>query len=230
METHRRIFILLCLGAACLARGEDAPCNDGQMQLGRELAAGVPEKRVDEVRAGCRKLGFSEKDTKELINILQTARQESLPAECLLLRIEEGLSKRVPVAVLKSAVEKRLELLRRADALVMSVRGRRGGQHQHLVSHICIAMESGLPEEVLSNVFSRNPQFRYGRMIHVVEAGEALQLEGLAPAEVQQVMNECLARNLTRPEVFRAADFITAQHRKGRAFAEIHQALWNPAD
>jgi hypothetical protein len=93
-----------------------------------------------------------------------------------------------------------------------------------------MALESGLPAEVLQNIFSRPGGLRYGRMAHVVEAGEVLHLAGLRPSDVQQVMNDCLDRNLDGAATLRVVDVILSGRREGKSFESIYAALWIPKD
>ena len=93
-----------------------------------------------------------------------------------------------------------------------------------------MALESGLPEAVLQEIFVRGGGRRYGRLSHVLEAAETLQLAGLDPKDTQHVMNDCLDRELNRMEILRAVDYILAEYRKGRDFQVIHDRLWVQPD
>ena len=92
-----------------------------------------------------------------------------------------------------------------------------------------MAMESGLPPEVLQEMFSRPARFRYGRMIHIVDAGESLLLAGLAVRQVQQIMDECIDRDLTGTEVERVVNVFQDGVREGKDFETLHASLWIPS-
>jgi len=187
-------------------------------------------ERVDRAIKACRANGLSVVEAENLLCSVYAAHEEELPTDCVFLKIEEGLAKRIAWQDVHVAADKRLGCMRKADALVMSVRQSRGGQHQHLVMHTCMALECGLPEEVLQDVFNRPARFRYGRMIHVVEAGESLQLAGLEPEQTQHIMNDCLDRDLTCGEVMRVVAVFQNGLREGKDFDTIHATLWITSD
>lgn len=228
---YRTIVVgLLFFGAVWTAEAEPI-CEDGIALREKKYALGFSAERVEQVLSQCRENGFSEEDTEALFRPVYAAHDESLPTELVLFKIEEGLAKKVDAGRLSSAVQSRLGFLRQANQLVSGVRGRYGsGGRQRIIIRTCMALESGLPTEVLQDVFGRQGGFRYGRMHHVIEAGEILHLAGLAPANIKQVMNECLERDLTGPEIQRIVDVILAGCKKGQSFERIHAALWVPED
>ncbi len=220
--------LLLC--GMVLANHNINPSKDWKALREKNIKQGLDAERVDSALSQCRKKGMTVHEADAFLCPVYTAGSESLPPECVFIKIEEGLAKQVDPARVTVAAEARLDCIRRASRIVQSAHSGRGGEHSHLVQHTCMALESGLPEEVLEELFNRPESFRYGRMIHVVEAGETLQLAGLSWQDVQHVMNDCLDRDLNRMEIFRAIDFILAEHRKGRDFTAIHAELWIRAD
>ncbi len=196
----------------------------------KSLKMGLDAERVEQALGQCRKNGLRVQECEALLKPVYTAQTEALPTECVFIRIEEGLAKKVDAPRIVKAAETRLSCLRLADRMIVAARPERGGEHRHMVMHTCMALESGLPEEVLQNIFNRPGGFRYGRMIQVIEAGETLQLTGLAPQDIQHVMTDFLDRDLSRGEVLRAVDYILAEKAKGRDFQSIHAELWVQAD
>lgn len=223
---HRVVAIGLLVCSAAVAGHEQNPSKDWNRLREKNLQLGLPVERVDQTLGACRKSGLPVENADALLCSVYTAQAEGLPTECVFLKIEEGLAKRIAWTDVQAAAGNRLDCLRRADQLVMSGRQERGGQHQHLVMHTCVALESGLPEEVIQSVFSRPGGFRYGRVIHVIEAGETLQLSGLAPKDTLHIMHDCLDRNLNGIEVSRVVDVVLAGHRAGKDFETIHAGLW----
>jgi hypothetical protein len=226
-----RIFLLgLLLGGVAVAGHNVNPSKDWNGLREKNIKLGFTVERVDQTLAECRKNGLSVGATDALLCSVYTAHAESLPTDYVFLKIEEGLAKHADVAKVAVAADARLVCMRKADALILTVRESRGGEHQHLVMHSCVVLESGLPEEVLLNIFNRPGGFRYGRMIHAVEAAETLQLDGLAPEHIEHLMMDCLDRDLNRIEVFRAVDFVVVEHRAGKDFDTIHDELWVVSD
>ncbi len=187
---------------------------------------GLNGERVDQALGRCRKNGMTQQESAALLYPVSTARSESLPVENILNKIEEGLAKRIDAAQLAAAVKIRLNNLRRAAQLIPPERASGGGGHQRLIIQVCMALESGLPDEVLKELFERSGGFRYGRVICVIEMGETLQLAGLNPQNTKQIMADCLDRQLNRSEMVRVVDYLLTEHRKGRDFKAIHEGLW----
>lgn len=222
------IGLLFC--GIVVANPAEQPSKDWKQLRARNLSVGLVEERVDWTLGACRKNGMTLEETGELFSPIYAAQAESLPAECVFLKIEEGLVKGVPWKSVRAAGEQRVESLRMADQMIMKARTHRGGQHAHLVSHTCLAMESGLSAEALSTLFSRPGRFRYGRLIHTIEAGESLKLAGLSNEHTLLIMNECLDRDLTCAEIFRVVDVFKSGLRNGSDFEALHATLWTPAD
>lgn len=216
--------LLLC-GAAWANHAGNPSASWNELRE-KNLKLGFPVDRVDRTLAGCRASELSVGQAEDLLCPVYAAHAEGLPTDCVFLKIEEGLAKRISWEEVRNAADRRLECLRKADELVMSVRQGRGGQRRHLVMRTCMAVESGLPVAVLEDVFARQGGFRYGRLVHVIEAAESLQLAGLAAEHTRHIMHDCLDRDLTGDEVFRAVDVLQSGLRSGKDFKTIHDALW----
>ncbi len=213
---------LLCCAAA--VGGGQGRAWDAVREGG--VGLGIETGRIDRLLDSCRQGGWTVEQAEGVLAPLRAAFGEQLPVEGVLLRIEEGLAKRVAWDEVRAAAQLRLEGLRKADALVMAVRTTRGSQHGHLVMHTCLAMESGISAEAFARLFGRPGGFRYGRLIHAIEAGETLSLEGMSEAQVLQIMEDCLDRGLTGLEVERMVEAIREGMRAGKDFETIHAALW----
>jgi hypothetical protein len=223
---HSAVAAGLLIGAAAWAGPGNQPSGDWDALRNKNLSCGFAAEQVDKTLSTCRKRGLSVSEADALLCPVYAAEAEELPAACVFLKIEEGLAKGVPADQVRATAEQRLDYLRRADELVQAVRQRRVAQHEHLVTHTCMALESGLPETVLQNVFNRPGGFRYGRLIHVIEAGEALQLAGLAPGHIQHIMIDCLDRNLNGAEARRVVEIFQTGLKAGKPFDVLHDSLW----
>lgn len=223
---HRTVALVLLFCGTVPAGQVERPSQDWKQLRGKNLELGFANERIDRAIAECRKAGLTVAEAEDLFCPVYTAQDEHLPTECLFLKIEEGLAKGVDWKDVHKAADRRLACLRKADGIIMAVRSNRGGQHQHLVMHVCMAMESGLSADVFKKLFSRPGGFRYGRLIHVVEAGESLKLEGLTDDQVLHIMNDCLDRDLTGAEVGRVVDVFHDALKQGKDYGTIHATLW----
>jgi len=174
--------------------------------------------------------GFTPADGSEVLGPALQAAQEGLPAEAVLSKVDEGVLKGVPTADLLQAAEKRLGALRQARGLLQES-GFPDGEEQGrgLLVATALALESGVPEPTLTSALDRGKGTPPGQMKAVVEAGEALYLEGLAPEAVQALMADCLDRQLRRPEMLRVVRFARDQHGRGLDGTSIRATLWGGA-
>jgi len=222
------IGLLLC-GAPWTSPAESVP-EDWKALRQKVIALGLTEDRVDHVLTQCHQNGMSVSDTETLFRPVYTAYEELLSADYVFLKIQEGLAKQVDATRVTAAAASRLDYLRQAKQLVSSDGQQHSGGHQHLTMRTCMALESGLPSEVLQNILKRPGRFRYGRMVHVIDAGETLHLAGLPPSNIQQIMNDCLDRDLNGPEILRVIEMVVQGHREEKSFESINATLWIPAN
>ncbi|MEN8254690.1 MAG: hypothetical protein ABFR33_04390 [Verrucomicrobiota bacterium] len=231
-KTLYRILIasLLLCGVAG-ARQDCVPSCSWKTLDGQKQHLGLSEERVGAMLEQCRRSGLSAEEADALLAPVYAARDEALPVGTVFAKIEEGLAKKVAVDRVVAAAELRLDYLHRAARLVAVLgRGEEHGGDRRLVARTAMALESGLPEEVLQEIFSRHSGHRYGRLVHVLEAGETLQLAGLDSKHTQQVMMDCLDRDLNRMEIRRVVDYVLAEKQKGRDFQAIRDDLWVPSE
>lgn len=231
MTMYRMIIVgLLFCGAAGAMQEDAAPCTWKTLE-GQKHRLGLSGERLGTILEQCRRSGLSAKDADALLAPVYAAQNEALPAEAVFIKVEEGLAKKVAVDRVTTAAEVRLGYLRRASQLVaVQSRAEGHGGGQRLVVRTAMALESGLPEEVLQEVFKQYGRRRYGRLGHVLEAAETLQLAGLDVRDTKQIMTDFLDRDLNRMEILRAVDYVIAERRKGRDFKAIHADLWIRSD
>lgn len=185
---------------------------------------------AERITALSRKNRLNDASITQLLRPVQSAHEESLPAENIVLKIEEGLAKKVDPSHIARAAESRLEYLRLANGLVRSVRTGHGGGLSRLTGRIALVLESGLPSSVVENTL-RNPGKRgSGRIIRVIDAGATLHQAGLNAEQTQQFMNDCIDRDLNSSEIARSLDFVLNGHSSGVDFQTIHQQLWGQQD
>ena len=204
-------------------------CCTWRMLEKRQAEFGLSETRIAAMLAQCRESGLSADEAETLLEPVLEANQDKLPAECVFTKVKEGLAKQISVEHIVAVARKRLECLRRARKLLAvdsPGRGARMSEPPGLVAQVGLLLEEGFPESALEELLRHHGNRCYGRLLHVLEAGEALQLAGIAVKDAQQFMDECLKRHATRPEIRRAVEYILLESRKGRPFEAIHAGLW----
>jgi hypothetical protein len=174
--------------------------------------------------------GFAPAQGNEILEPARKAAREALPAGAVLSKLDEGAAKGVPADELRHAAEKRLEALRQARPLLAG-HGFPAGKDQGggLLVATALALESGMTAPALDAALARGRGTPPGRMKAVVEAGEALHLDGLPPETVGMLMADCVDRQLRRPEVLRVVRFAREQHSRGLDGTAIRASLWGGA-
>lgn len=158
---------------------------------------------------------------------LKEARDGGYATEFLQQRVDEGKAKGVDTAGLAVAVQERWQLLREARRMVEAagfpVAARMA---RELEVSIALALESGLSAQALERVVGKTGGNYTGRVQAAVEAGETMHLAGLDDETVLGIMEDCIDRNLRRPEVIRVTHHVLQQIRAGQAGPEIRRGLW----
>ncbi len=189
--------------------------------------AGVPARRVEATVARMEALGLTPDQGRHLLAPVFRAARQGLPPKFLFAKVDEGLIKGADPDAILRAVERRAAVLRRAVDLLESrqipVPPAGSGR---LVGAVAMALESGLPEEVVGPVLDRGREAGPGRLAAVIEAGEAMFLAGVEPETVRGLMEDCLDRRLRRPEILRVVRFVRERRAQGMEGPAIRELLW----
>jgi hypothetical protein len=190
--------------------------------------SGLGSAEVQETIRRCQSQGISLRDAHMMLTSACTASRAGLPPEPALMKIQEGLAKGVPPQTIVSAVEQRVEYLGRAREIAESLEGQLTGDD--VIVSSALAMESGLEEEVVRAVLGVGRGKHPAELRAIIEAGEALHLEGFAAEDTESILTDCLNRNLRRLEIRRAVRYALQQRARGMSPHAIQQSLWgNPA-
>ena len=195
--------------------------------LDEATKAGIPAARIESTVARLDASGIGPEEGRQILEPVLLAAEDGLPPGLLLSKIDEGVLKGALPDQISRAVEGRLATMRRARDL-LGARGYplppdRGGG---LLAATALALESGVPEAAIEATLEQGKNSRPGQVKAVIEAGEALYLEGIDPGTVQTLMLDCLVRNLRRPEIMRVVRFAQEAHRQGMEGAALRGALW----
>lgn len=230
--------ILACAPAWALggrAVTEPVPLGDAARKawgpvLEEGAREGIPAGPLEHAVAHLAQAGFTPETARtSLQTALETARS-GLPAEPVLAKIAEGSLKGASADDLVQAGRARLEALVRArDLLAHSGHPDGADRGRGLLIATALALESGIPPAPLGVALARGAGLPPGQVMAVVEAGEALHLEGLDAQTVKELMVDCLDRNLRRPEILRVVSFAREQHRLGLNGPAVRAALWGGA-
>jgi hypothetical protein len=229
-STLYRALAIIGFVTLCQAGGhaqEMAPA-DWSALLRYCSGAGLGSSDVEEIVRRCQSQGVSLREAHMMLASACTASRAGLPPEPALIKIEEGLAKRVPAETIVSAVERRVMYLLRAREVAESSEGKLSSDD--VIVSAALAMESGLEEQVVQAVFAAGRGKRPAEIRAAIEAGEALHLEGFAAEDVEPLLTDCLNRNLRRLEIRRMVRYALQQRARGMAPHAIRQSLWgNPA-
>jgi hypothetical protein len=228
-STLHQALVVVGIVALCWAgaHAQDMPPADWAALLWYCNEADLGSSDVEQIAERCRSQGISPTEAHMMLAPACAASREGLPIDPALVKIEEGLAKRVPPQMIASAVERRVTYLLRAREIAQSSVGKPIGDD--LIVSAGSAMESGLPEDVVRAVFAAGRGKRPAEIKTALEAGEALHLDGFAAEDVEPILVDCLNRNLRRLEIRRVVRYALQQRSRGMAPHAIRQSLWgNP--
>ncbi len=238
MDSTMRSFLIVCLSmlalapsAGALGSRDRAPALTGEARQGWSKLldegeeAGIPRDRLEIAAARLDGSGLTPDEAQPAFLVAYEAARSGLPAGGVLLKIEEGALKRVDGATLAQAAEARFQVLRQARDLLGEA-GHGTSPAGGLGMATALALESGLPASALRPALERGADKPAGQVKAVVEAGEALHLEGLDPETVAALMVDALERNLRRPELLRVVRYAAERRRDGMDGMAIRQSLW----
>ncbi len=198
------------------------------------LALVLPHETVmaGEPRQILREFQVTGDDAARIISIFSLIDSERLPSSPFIRRLREGLVKRADPVEIAAALEHRLEMYIEARRILQRAddgRRRRSAVPQGL-GVLASALESGIPAQIFEDLFPEGWGVMSHRVAAIVEAGETLHLAGVELADVSIFMSDCIKRNLSRTETFRAARFWLRLHREDKDGNEIRRLLWRSAD
>ncbi|MBI5445706.1 MAG: hypothetical protein HY900_31380 [Deltaproteobacteria bacterium] len=189
--------------------------------------AGIDRDRLDRIVSQFQRLGVTPEQGREILQPALEAARSGLPSRTVLNRINEGLLKRVPPEAIAAASRKRLESLRSARRLLLSTWGPATfKQAKPFIASLGLALESGLPPQVVTDVLTRGRGKNPAEVKSVIEAGEALQVAGFDPEVLLALLRDCLDRDLHHADVLKVVRFAVERKRQGQDDRSIREALW----
>ncbi len=184
-------------------------------------------RTVKQIIVQGRERGWSDTTLSQLIGAAVDTARRSLPPHLILEKVEEGLAKHVGSDALISAIHKRADLMITAQEMLNRCESIPGHGADMLIPSLTKAIESGVPDSSLQQLFSSKEHLRPGRLRGAIEGGELLHLAGLSAEQVSTFMKDCLSRDLRRSEVIRAIRFVESQNQQGMTFENIRRSLWH---
>jgi hypothetical protein len=197
--------------------------------VGEGVRAGLERLRLKKTTDRLARAGISPETGRLILVPAFDAARQGLPWESVLAKVDEGLLKKVGPEALSAAARSRADSLAKAQGLVVGVFGKVPSREiQALVAASALALESGVTEAALVDVFVRGKGKPMARVRAVVEAGEALHLAGVESDAVEALMDDCLVKNLRRQEILHVVRFAVTKKRQGMTGMAIRQAVWEP--
>jgi hypothetical protein len=191
------------------------------------VSSGLSARAVHRFLERCREHRMSVDDGAEIVRPLQAGVREGLPAEALLEKAQEGVTKGMSAAVVAAAVERRRVCLAEAQALAAhSVPAESAGRSGEVVSALGLAIESGLAPEAAAALLAHAGGRSAKQLVWVAEAGEALVLSGFSAEDVGALMIDYLQRDLGRSETLRAVRYACDQRHEGAQLRDVRRGLW----
>ncbi len=185
------------------------------------VQAGLDPARASAAVGLCVKAGLTPAAAEPVLAPVYDAARGKLPADLVLDKVEEGFAKQAAPEQVAAAAGQRRDCLRQASDLVA-----RYGTSSDLVAPAALALESGMPAGLLDGVLAQGRQRAPEQVTAVIAAGETLNMNGFAPEAAGALMQDCLQRNLRRPDILRATRFAVQQRRRGMTDGQVRNTLW----
>ena len=224
-----RMALLGQLGLSLIAGAAPAPSDTRPSweALAKRCPPGVETSRWQALVSRLEANGFTVSGAAECLQVVDEAARLDLPVAAVVMRIEEGATKRANAGAVRDAGQQRVASLQLAALLLKETGyGCRNDTHDQLMQSVAAAHEGGVSSNTLQATLACGHGGQSERMRAVLLAGETMCLAGVSELVLGQIMLDCAVRGLRRMEVMRACRFVIEQHQAGVEGAEIRRQLW----
>ena len=174
------MFLLLCLLVPFFifspASAEDA--TDVTAAVKRARDSGVPENILSQMLAFGYKYNLKAVEMANFVNITREAKEESLPIDPLVSKIEEGLGKRIHAGIIERVLRQQLSQYRFARRIVHKAMNRWSIPTQSLESgelvRLSKTLSMGISRQEMEGFFARAPQAPIAEIVNALELMAAL--------------------------------------------------------
>ena len=223
-----KLLIALCLWSALIAPGPThggaAPNLDDAATQAREL--NVSDTTINRVMDAVNSKFLLPSDGAELLDMVNAAAREHLPANWLAEKIDEGLTKHVPAQRIKTALSAKIDDFRFARSLIQEKYPENAGHPAPSPDDIYALAETlsmGLDRETLASFWRSSPSAPIHHLLIATENLALLNQTGYDPDLTLKVLTAGIEARAFNPTWRYYPRAVAAARQKGISDQEIYQ-------
>ncbi len=189
--------------------------------------AGLREAQLGHLLSKMAASGMKPSDAQEILEPIFQDGKAGLNSRHVLLRLDEGLLKKVPVETLKKLTRQRHVALGEARSILARYGYSSTAEtYPALLDATAFAIESGFSTASLNTVLEAGKDRKPRQITEVLELGETLYYAGFDPEMLLSLMERCLVKNLDVQQMERVTDHVREAIMKGENHRIIIDTLW----
>ena len=211
--------LFLCVST--MAQGE----TDITLAVERAKDAGVPEEVVSRILVLGYKHGVEASEMIGFIHIMRQAREENLPVDLLVSKIEEGFAKSVHPQIIKRVLQQESSRYRFTRRILYESINRWDMPIENLEDRELVRLSKtlsmGISEQEIERFFARAPKAPIVELVNAVELMAALKQSGLAPDISEEIVFTGLQNQFFSKTPWNLTLMVSAAKRKKISDKEI---------
>jgi hypothetical protein len=224
------LFLLLCLLASffifSLASAEDATDVTAAVKQARD--SGVPENILSQMLAFGYKYNLTAVEMANFVSITSEAKEENLPVEPLVSKMEEGLGKRIHAGIIERVLRQQLSQYRFARRVAHKTMNRWSVPPQSLESRELVRLSKtlsmGISRQEMEGFFARAPQAPFAEIVNALELMAALKQSHLQTEMSEQIVFTGLKKGFFSKTAWNLSLMVSAAKSKKVADEKIKAA------
>jgi uncharacterized membrane protein YgcG len=187
------LFSLACLFFhACLCVSAWAQDKaDINLEVKQARDSGVPEDTLNRILVLGYKQNIEVREMAAFIRIIKQAREEKLPTDLLVNKIEEGFAKGIQPEVIKRVIQQELSRYRFARRILYESMNRWGMPTEDLdieeLARLSKTLSMGISEQEMEKFFASVPQAPVVELVNAVELMASFKQSGLSPGTSEEI-------------------------------------------
>ena len=187
------LFSLLFLGPFLIFSTVSAQDKtDVTVAVKQARDAGVPENVLSQMLAFGYKYDLKATEMANFINITRKAKEENLPIEPLVSKIEEGLAKRVQARIIERVLRQQLSHYRFSRTLAYKAMNRWGVPTQNLkpgeLARLSKTLSMGISRQEMEGFFAHAPEAPIAEIVDALELMAALKQSRLQTKMSEEIV------------------------------------------
>ncbi len=197
-----RICMVLCasLSMCALADNRETSPSDWQTITVKLKMNELNAERIEKLRIQCEAGRLGNDDILKMFDLVLVRGRTKMDVCLMLEKVEEGLTKGVPVNLISVAIKGRQRALVTARRM-LSHSSLDADAVDELLASAVYALESGITSLLLAEIIQRSEENGTENVRACIETSEFLQLAGVDEPEIRRLVLSGVKRELSVPEL-----------------------------